>query len=199
MPSRRHATAIDLQMARRPWTAATIAAGALACAFVASPTRADSRTPLCIACSGPDAVYHCVIGSEGAPLADDATRLRCVTEIARAGGHQSCSVRRGSQAACSETARAFVLTAPQQTLAPTPAPQARPAPPLPGPPRDPAAPPADAAARKQPPATVEELARQSGKTLGKSVERQLDNTGKTVGSAVKKTWDCVASFFSKCQ
>jgi hypothetical protein len=58
------------------------------------------------------------------------------------------------------------------------------------------APPAQSAAKdpKQPPGTVEEMARRANEqTAG-----EAKALGQTVGDATKKTWRCIASLFTRC-
>ncbi len=51
----------------------------------------------CVTCTGPDASYRCLIGGD-VPMAARASRgqFLCITEIAKAGGHASCSAARGA-------------------------------------------------------------------------------------------------------
>ena len=66
---------------------------------IAAP--AASAQEYCVICSGPDAKYRCSIGGEPS-IAAGASRgqLLCITELARTGGHASCSVGRNSAEPC---------------------------------------------------------------------------------------------------
>src|SRR5688572_29672822 len=53
----------------------------------------------CVACSGPNAVYRCVI--DGAqPRGGQPLQMLCVTAMAKQGGHASCSGTRGTVFEC---------------------------------------------------------------------------------------------------
>lgn len=160
--------------------------GTTAAALVA---RAEAQE-FCVSCTGPNALYRCVI--EGAkPGGAQPLQVLCVTTIAKDGGHAACSVRGGtvfdcngqvkrlSWAAINEASR----QAPQESAAqPAPQPQTKPA-------------------EQGPPQTVLDMAKraneQSGEQWKKAGETVKEQT-KSFGDATKKTWDCVASFFTKC-
>lgn len=166
----------------------------------------------CVTCKGPDASYRCTIGGDPPAGARSARgQFLCITEIAKAGGHASCSATRAQDTPCPGPTRTVMFppgeigpppTAEGGTpLAPvSPAPLPPPAPPVgavtqpaphpqPGvayePPPPPAAPPAE-----EKPNAVEDLANKTGKAL--------NDSGKAVGNAVKKSWDCVTSLFGNC-
>jgi len=51
----------------------------------------------CVTCTGPDALYRCIIGGDVAPAArNDRGQLLCIKELAKSGQHASCSVDRTS-------------------------------------------------------------------------------------------------------
>jgi hypothetical protein len=179
---------------------------------LATPVAAAGEE-YCVTCSGPDASYRCLIGGE-APAASHSSRgqFLCITELAKAGGHSSCSAARGQATPCAGETRTVMYSladpnaAPQEVTAPptpTVQPPASAAPATgqqlapvaipPGPPGQPYAPPpaeAGAAPQTPKPNAVEDLANKTGKAVS--------DTGKAVGNAVKKSWDCVASLFGKC-
>ncbi len=47
----------------------------------------------CVQCTGPTASYRCAF--EG-PAADAASKLECITAVARQGSHETCAVRPGT-------------------------------------------------------------------------------------------------------
>ncbi len=171
----------------------------------------------CVTCSGPDATYRCVIGGEASPASRSSRgQFLCITELAKAGGHASCSAARGQATPCPGETRTVMFTlgdpgaSPLETGTPQPMPAAPPlspamapgttqplapvaVPPEPqpaqGPPQQTAGGP-DGAQPQPKPNAVENLANQTGKAVS--------DTGKAVGHAVKKSWDCVASFFGDC-
>jgi hypothetical protein len=160
----------------------------------------------CVTCSSPEASYRCLIGGE-ASMASRSSRgqFLCITELAKAGGHASCSATRGQATPCPGETRTVMFSvgdpeaSPLETTA-TPPPVAPLAPgkdiaPVPLPPPGPEQPPAQApqtteAAEAPKPNAVEKFAKKTGEAV--------TETGEAVGSAMKKTWDCVASLFGNC-
>ncbi|MEI9901732.1 MAG: hypothetical protein WDN31_18335 [Hyphomicrobium sp.] len=171
----------------------------------------------CVTCTGPDVSYRCLVGGDASPAARSSKgQFLCITELAKAGGHASCSAARGQATPCPGETRTVMFslgdpsaspleaTAPQPSGAPPPPPMSgiAPAPghelppvalPPPGQrPQEPYAPPAEtgAAPAEPKPNMVEDLANKTGKAVS--------DTGKAVGGAVKKSWDCVTSLFGDC-
>lgn len=163
----------------------------------------------CVTCAAPEASYRCLIGGE-APMAARSSRgqFLCITELAKAGGHASCSATRGQATPCPGETRTVMFTVGDpgaSPLEPTPAVVPPPVAPLapgkdiapvplppPGQPQPPAhGPETTAAPPEQPkPNAVENFAKKTGEAV--------TETGEAVGSAMKKTWDCVASLFGDC-
>jgi hypothetical protein len=176
-----------------------------AIAFLAQPATAQET---CVVCTTPAATYRCAIeGSERVAQYRGSTRVMqylCITELAKLGGHASCSVGRGSGAACMGELK--VLRA-DDALAAAEA-VVRDGNPPPGPPQNEPGPPSGSG----PPRTLEELARRTveqssdqfqnaGKTVkdtAKTAGQQIEKAGDTVGGAVKKTWSCLTSLFTNC-
>jgi hypothetical protein len=156
-----------------------------------------------------------LIGGDSTNTAARSSRgqFLCITELAKAGGHASCSATRGQSTPCPGETRTVMFSladpgaaplatasppplvpvpssttplAPGEDLPPValPPPQAQPAQPTP-PVETGSAPPAG-----EKPNAVEDLAKKTGKAVS--------DTGKAVGNAVKKSWDCVASLFGDC-
>ncbi len=175
----------------------------------------------CVTCSGPEASYRCLIGGEvPAAVRASSGQFLCITELAKAGGHASCSAARGQASPCAGETRTvmYSLADPAGPLAPgapppatapaaglsTPPPAAglppipeRELAPVPLPPVDqqtqaPSPVPAETgtAPAAPKPSVVEDLANKTGKAVS--------DTGKAVGDAAKKSWDCVASLFGNC-
>lgn len=186
-----------------------VAAVLLAVALSASAEAQE----YCVTCLGPDATYRCLIGGEASPAARSSRgQFLCITELAKAGGHASCSAARGQAQPCPGETRTVMFSlgdpaaSPLEANAPHPngagAPPAVSMTPPPGelapvalPPADqpPIAPPQETGttAPEQPkPNMVEDLANKTGKAV--------NDTGKAVGSAVKKSWDCMTSLFGDC-
>jgi hypothetical protein len=143
----------------------------------------------CVACSEPDAVYRCII--EGAqPGGAQPLQMQCVTAMAKAGGHATCGVRRGTVFQCDgPIKRVPWIAAGEETPAPiaTPKPSEKPA--------DPAAPPktmlelTDRASKK----TADDM-----KKAGETMKEGAQNLGDGISSGAKKTWECISSLFFKC-
>ncbi len=179
--------------------AATLAAGT----FGAGRAAAQG---VCVECNGPDQTYRCTI-KDGDKIqnirgAGRATEYLCMTELARSGSHQSCRVSTTYSGPCIGTAREIDLAKLNLPAEPAPG-QAAPDEQAKGqgqgqPPQAQLAPQPDNAG---PPKTLEELARN---TVSKSKEQMAaaDETMRKAGGAVegtlKKTWNCVASLFSRC-
>lgn len=151
---------------------------------IAAP--AASAQEYCVICTGPDAKYRCSIGGEPS-IAAGASRgqLLCITELARAGGHASCSVARNNAEPCDGEPRTVMFPASTDPAAPVvevqpdlPAAQAPP-------PAGAAAPipPAEAPPQQQQPPPPADTAQGSGNA---------------VGNAMKKSWNCLSSLFSDC-
>lgn len=174
---------------------------AFACALAA---QAEAQE-YCVACSEPNAIYRCII--DGAqPGGGQSLQMLCITALAKQGGHATCGVKRGTVFDCDGAVKRIpwaALSAPQQPTpaavppwsgqpAPTPRPETAAAPAAP-----PAAdmpPPAATPAPEAPPQTVLELA----KRANEDTARQFKKAGDTVKEATRKTWDCVASLFTRC-
>jgi hypothetical protein len=75
-----------------------LAPGALGLAVLAMPAAAGAAT-MCVTCVGPDATYRCVSEAASSPT-DARYQYLCITEIAKSGGHQSCSVSRNASGPC---------------------------------------------------------------------------------------------------
>jgi len=154
----------------------------------------------CVSCSGPDALYRCII--EGAqPRGGQSLQMLCVTAMAKDGRHATCSVKRGTVFDCDGAVKRVpwaALNLPAQTEATPPQSRA----PEAGPKGESAAGASSVAAPasavnpgpEPPPQTVLELAK---RTNEKTAE-QMKKAGDTVKEATKKTWDCMASFFTRC-
>ena len=65
----------------------------------------------CVTCASPEASYRCLIGGE-APMAARSSRgqFLCITELAKAGGHASCSATRGQATPCPGETRTVMFT-----------------------------------------------------------------------------------------
>ncbi len=179
------------------------AASVVSLAALVSAARASEY---CVSCAGPEAAYRCEIeGTPEGPGTDPKAQLLCITELARAGGHESCAVARGGSVPCAGETRIFA--APIGEAGPAPsigadAPAATPPEPAPE----------DAAGGGEPPSTVEEMAKSTVKSSKEGLEKagetvvggaktageKIGNAGSAVGSAAKKTWDCLVSLFKDC-
>ncbi|MGQ0457466.1 MAG: hypothetical protein ACT4OU_10430 [Hyphomicrobium sp.] len=184
---------------------------AIAAAMVASGRAAAD---ICVACTGPDASYACSVDTAALPSDDSRLKLLCITELAKAGGHQSCTVSRAVTAPCPGEVKK--LAAPGLDAAPHVAPPA--SSPAPANPPSAVAPVENGEAvttvpkTTPPPKTVQEAvedgASGAGDALKKTGEGAADiaesaggamqKAGKAVGDAAKSTWKCLSTFFSDC-
>lgn len=201
---------------RAPWLTL-----ALAACLLAAPPAARAQE-YCVACTEPAAVYRCSVEtSTPQPL---PSKLLCISTMAREGGHATCAVKGGTVFDCNGPIRrigavnpslgpgnaAGQASPPTQTTPPDqrgqaagqgPAPAATPAGangpgPAVAPPVQPAsAPQAEANSdQKAPPQTVEQLAKQVGKSSGDG----LKSVGDAIVGGSKKAWGCIASLFTSC-
>ena len=159
----------------------------LLAAFAVSAFLSASANPLaaqeyCVSCTDPPALYRCII--DGArPGGSQPLQMLCITAMAKEGQHGTCGVKGGTVFDCNGQVKRVPWAANSE--------------PGQGPVQEPAkAPPASAATKDpgQPPATVEEMAKQANQ---KTAE-QAKALGQSVGDATKKTWNCIASLFTRC-
>lgn len=180
------------------WRQARWAAAAALLLGASDLARAE---PVCVVCSGPDAVYRCQAGNSALKAGDARLGLACITEIARRDGHQSCSVNR-RLTNCEGPERTISLTS--ATPAAETLPAAAPAPPAP------------AKSEQEPPDTVAELAKRTAESSKQQLDKATDavgdaakktggvvsdvarKTGGAVGDMAKKSWRCLSSLFSEC-
>lgn len=173
-----------------------IAAAAVALAFACWPAAAQEY---CVACTEPNAVYRCSI--DGArPGGGQSLQMLCVTTMAKEGGHATCSVKGGTVFDCNGPLKRIPWVAaatpdqPEQAQRQAVPLQPEVAAPQPQPP-----------IKQGPPETVVEMAKRANektaeqiKQAGENVKDTVKSTGRAIGNASKKTWDCVASFFTRC-
>lgn len=191
---------------------------------LAALAPAASAGEYCVVCNGPEAIYKCQVDSpSGGNNSDPRQQLLCASELAKLGGHESCSVNRKAtdgRETCAGELR--VLGAPASPLPAAP-PSATnttavPAAEVPG---------QDGPIRVEPPPshpdkvpeTMEELAGQTMKNSKENLKKagdaiggtgqaiaggakqagdKIGEAGSSVGTAAKKTWNCLTSLFSDC-
>jgi hypothetical protein len=155
----------------------------------------------CVSCTGPDALYRCVIDN-AQPGGGQPLQMLCITTMAKQGGHATCAVKRGTVFQCDGAVKRIpwaALTAPQPAEpghAPPSGtqPAARPeTATAPAPPPGPASQPAESR-HEPPPDTMLDLAKRANEDTAKQVRK----AGETMKEATRKTWDCVASLFTRC-
>lgn len=166
----------------------------------APAVSAVSAAEFCVTCDEPAAHYKCVLPGPAATPADTRLRLLCITELAKAGKHASCSVDRQQKMPCDGAVKEIALPGgiefeqapmppaatpgpPAATAGPPPA--TAPAPPVASAPPADATPPAqtDIPKTQQPPATVKEAV-ESGV---KSTEKAIEDSGHAASEAAKAT------------
>jgi hypothetical protein len=159
------------------WLRWRIALGGVALTFSA---LAASAQEYCVACTGPDAVYRCVI-ADPRPGTAPSLQVACTSALAKEGRHAACNVKRGVTVFdCDAPVKRISLGAASPEAAAGTAPiDAKVAPPPPVPAVDPKAPP---------------------KTLLEAAQRAQDATGRTVEKStetMRKAGDATASFFGQ--
>jgi hypothetical protein len=153
----------------------------------------------CVACTGPDAVYRCVIDAtspQGMPL-----KTLCLTSITRDGQHARCDLKGGTVFDCNGPVRRVGKNRPlpggDTPSAGTPPAEVNASPRKKATGTAPAEPSNGATAGSPPktsPRTVEELARQAAA----SSAEKLRKANEVASEAPRRTWDCIASFFKSC-
>jgi hypothetical protein len=160
------------------------------CAFMA---RAEAQE-YCVACSGPSAVYRCII--EGArPGGKLPLQTLCVTAMTKEGQHASCALKGGTVFDCNGPVKrvpwaAYNEPGPKGHLTEPPKPLAS---------QPPASDP------NQPPSTIEEMAKRANQKTAEQLKKtnedmkdQVESFGDKVGDTTKKTWRCISSLFTRC-
>jgi hypothetical protein len=153
----------------------------------------------CVVCYTPDARYRCMTsdGREGQGT-DQRAWLQCITQLARSGSHESCSIDKASTAPCLGVVKQIDLATIDE---PRPTEPAGPQQPHPQAPRQSAIP-TDGEPVAQPPANDpppggEPAAANEPGIMEKSKEN-LEKAGGAIGDAAKKSWECMSSLFKKC-
>lgn len=142
-----------------------------------------------MACSEPPGLYRCII--EGAkPGGALSLQMFCVTAMAKQGRHGKCAVKGGTVFDCDGQVKRVPWSA-QSEAQPAPVQEAG-KPPAAGDP-------------KQPPQTVEEMARRAKDKTAEQIQsadakakEKVKTLGDNIGDATKKTWRCVTSLFTRC-
>ena len=189
-------------------------------------------------CEEPFAIYRCAFDPHSSiSMTASGAPLVCAKELAQRGGHARCSIRRDASGPCEgelvvvapsadtqmPVAPPVNMTAPAGNVPPaasqgTDDPKLAPIKPI-----EPAVAPENAsqdtpskdeaeAKTKEPPKTVEELAKRTAQSSKKGLEdagdavvgaakktgEKLGEAGDAIGGAAKSTWRCLSSLFSDC-
>jgi hypothetical protein len=169
-------------------------------------------TELCVKCTNPDASYACVVGASSNANLDTVAKFYCITTLAKAGSHASCSIDRTIAAPCPGTRKELPIPAflndmgggdhPQSASSAQPNPtstggqQANIPPASAGnsaaaPPRDQ---PPNPPTMEQPPKTVQEMLEKSAKSAGEGLNETQKSTGdaaKSASTALEKAGSAV--------
>jgi hypothetical protein len=170
--------------------------GALTCAFAGQAGAQE----YCVSCTGPAAVYRCII--EGAkPGGAQPLQLLCVTTIAKEGAHASCSVKGGTVFACDGQIKRLSWSA-LNPPADQPGHEKAERPPAKAEAEKTETGKADAKpGEKAPPQTMVDLAKRANEQAAEQMKKANENMkeqAKSFGDATKKTWECVTSLFTRC-
>jgi type IV secretory pathway VirB10-like protein len=176
---------------------------------IALLTQAAAATEYCVRCSGPDATYRCeVSGIAGGNNSDPRLQLLCISELAKTGSHDTCSVDRkatdpNAGLTCEGELRVIAAPSspppgapPAATATDAPAMPAHPIPAAEAPqPLDPAQ--AETPAEPSPdkvPQTMEELAGQTMKNSKENLKKAGDaigGTGEAIAGGAKKAGETI--------
>ena len=175
-------------------------------ALAAIGTSAAYAAEYCVTCEAPAAMYACAIeGAAADAPPDPRMQLLCISELAKAGGHENCSVPRSAPQPCPGVMK--IVTATAGTV---PAPNAVEVAPAAAPEPENAS--EHAKSKEAEPKTIEDLAKKTVEASKKGLEtageaikdttekagEQAGKAGNSIGDAAKKTWDCMKSLFSDC-
>lgn len=73
---------------------------ALGVAVAAAPAMGQTERTLCVRCSEPERTYKCTVRLPAGIRPGRSLKLLCVYQLAKDGGHASCSVRSGGGESC---------------------------------------------------------------------------------------------------
>jgi hypothetical protein len=144
---------------------------------------------ICIVCEDPRSTYRCAAQDAPTRPGDVRLGLVCITELAKTGGHSSCSVSRKQSGHCEGILKTVSVGGGE-----VPAVLGKPAASPPGPGPGASQPVPEAKPKTGPPETVAELA----KRTAEGSKEQLKKAGDGVSGAAKKTWRCLTSLFKEC-
>jgi hypothetical protein len=135
----------------------------------------------CVTCTGPDALYRCVI-TDARPGVAPSLQAACLGVLAKSGSHAQCSVKTGVTVfQCDAPVKRVSLAEAEPVLLPPPAP-----------------PPVD---QNAPPKTLLEAAGRAKAAADRQVEKNAADANaafKATGSFFQKSLGCLASLFTKC-
>jgi hypothetical protein len=138
----------------------------------------------CVACTDPPAVYRCII-QDAKPGGSQPLQTFCVSAMIKQGRHGKCAIKGGTVFDCDGPVKRVPWSA-QGEVPPPSAPEKRTSAPDPS----------------KPPQTVEQMAQRAQDKAASDIKQTNEATrslGDNIGDATKKTWRCVASFFTHCK
>lgn len=175
--------------------------------IVAGLVPAANAFEYCVECQGPDAIYRCAVEGENSSQPSTRGQVRCISDLAKTNGHQTCSIKRTRTGPCEGELKVVKVPNDQVPgavvgkVVPPPDVETPPgtmlAPSIEPPEGPPSADPNDVAGNQPPPVEEpkdENAITSAAKAAGKSIEK----AGDAVGDAARKSWDCVASLFRGC-
>ena len=179
----------------------------------------------CVSCTGPAASYRCTFSGDGSPSQSPGQspglQLTCISELAKQGGHESCTIERNRQVPCDASAKVFA--APEAFAAPADAKKSPPAAaagapgknaePVTVPPADHAADPSAASEEQpetgtgptadpkdKPPRTVKEMVDKSAADTKENAGKAgaaVEGAAKSAGGAVQKAGAAIGNAAKK--
>lgn len=136
----------------------------------------------CVTCSGPDALYRCVI-IDPRPGAVPSLQATCLGTLAKAGGHAQCAVKANVTVfQCDAPVKRISLAEAEPVLLPPPA----------APVQNP----------NEPPKTLVEAVKRGNEATKQQFEKSVADTDaalKATGSFFKKSLTCLGSLFTRCE
>ena len=191
----------------------------LAASALALTTATLQAGEFCVACTGPVALYRCTFAGDGSSAQSPGLQLTCISELAKLGRHESCTIERNRKVPCDASAKVFAApvafaapaAAEVKASPPTVAPEAieKEAAPVAIPPAnhaaDPSAAPEEQPAsaadpKDKPPRTVKEMVDKSAADTKENVDKAgavVDGAAKSAGSAVKQAGAAIGNAVKK--
>ncbi len=174
----------------------------------AAAIQTGQAAEFCVTCTGPEANYVCSLDGQAT---NSGLKLYCMSELAKAGGHASCSVARTQKTRCEGETKRLPMPAGYEIGPETTPADAQSGAETAVAPSSPATPAggettlpksshsdADAPQRQSSPGVGSEDNGVASGAEGTTDQSAVQKAGKAIGKAAQKTWTCLTSLFGDC-